>query len=124
MLPDKIEIKYLNNNNGELEEVTGEFYYQFNFNAINSFRKEEGMSFEDFQNAFDGIENGDFDSIERIGKLFFHALKEGGRRTRTPFPLSLEDVIEFMNSDTENFTKVIGVYGDSLADADESSKKK
>lgn len=123
MLPDKIEIKYLENKDGELREVSGEFYYQFNFNAINAFRKDEGLSFSEFQSAFEGIDEGNFDSIERVGKLFYHALKEGARRTRTSFPLSLEDVLEFVNSDADNFSTVIESYDGTMPEVEESKKK-
>jgi hypothetical protein len=123
MLPEKINIT-LPILNGELKEVEKEYYYKFNFNAINSFRKDEGINFEEFNDVFSGLEKGDFNSIERIGKLFYYAIKEGMRICGLECDIKVEDVLLWMNESGENFSEVIGKYSDSVSQVEDSGKKK
>tara|TARA_R110000803_G_scaffold102638_9_gene170752 strand:- start:93 stop:482 length:390 start_codon:yes stop_codon:yes gene_type:complete len=113
MLPDKISIKTIKKVEGKLEEVSKEYYYKFNFNAINAFRKDEGLDMASFSKAFDGLEKGEFDSFEAVCKLFFYALKEGCRIAQEDLDLSLEDVVSFLNEDAEKFTDIVGEFGNS-----------
>lgn len=133
MLPDKITIKQLIEEDGELKGVEKDYYYIFSYNSINSFRKAEGLTLEAFADIFSELvkpeEERDMEKVadanEYFGKLFYHAIKEGMRMTRKELDLTVEDVQAYIN-DPDNFedtVKIAGSYQDAAFKPEEGKKK-
>lgn len=133
MLPDRISLKQVVEENDELKEVEKQYFYIFSYNSINSFRKAEGLTLEGFANIFSELvkpeDERDLEKVadanEYFGKLFYHALKEGMRIARKELDLTLEDVQAYIN-DPDNFestVKIASSYQDSAFKPEEDKKK-
>ena len=123
MLPEKITISKIEKVDGEHKEVSRDYFFKFNFNSINEFRKVENIEFSEFNKIFGGLETGSFDSVEKVGLLFYYALKEGCRIMSEDFNLTPEDVLIYINESAENFTGVIDGFTNAQPKAETDKKK-
>lgn len=75
-----------------------------NLNTVRNYSREMGMkTVNEFAESFSDFEADDisFDALERIGKLFLCAIREGARLDKAPCPITLEDVFVIFEDQKE-----------------------
>lgn len=123
-IPERIEIKALRKDGDELKEKSFLVPYEYNFNATNAYRKAKGIEYSAFVSMFAGLARGDFAANEGVGELLWFSIREGCRICFEEMPdLSVEDIGRFLNSDPEEFTRVLTLMKANM-NAPEDKKKR
>ena len=107
MIPDSIELSVIKIKEGEPVEVQKKYFYEFNFNAGNAFRRAEGLDYNQYMAKINDEED-QFEISEGVGKFFYYALEEGQRICGLEFDLSIEDVLRWVNKEAE--TSIFRVF--------------
>ena len=123
MIPQSIEIAVIKEVNNELVEVSQRYFYEFNFNAGNAFRRAEGLDYNEYMAKINDEED-QFEISEGVGKFFYYALQEGQRIVNKEFDLSIEDVLRWVNKEAENYQAVLNEFQETAPPQDENDKKK
>jgi len=89
--------------------INGAYYpVKFGFSALISFTDAAGLALEDLENLGDGM------TLGTALTLVWAGLKDGARKEKQPFDLTVEDVADLIDDDQEAINNVLELFAKSF----------
>ena len=97
--------------------INGESYpVRFGFAALMTFSKKTGIKLEDLDELSEGID------LYTAVALLWAGLKDGARKEKKQFTLSVEDIADLLDDDVEVLTTALELFAQSFAQGAEPGK--
>jgi len=93
-------------------EIKGKHYaFRFKYKALREFLMKTGLTLADLGN--------ETKMTLYAGEMLYYGLKSGAQFSNEKFDLSIDDVIDWIDADSENLAKALGALGNDLPESGE-----
>lgn len=97
------------------------FYVHFGSYAVEQFCKDAGWKLSEAMTKLGEITENDLD---KIALLIFHGFKDGARKAKEKFDLTVPDIYDLIDEDQNLIDTILKAFVNSMTPADNPAKKK